>query len=263
MQCILWRCERNRRQQGALTDRNVQVRQPLRSLQPLLLTGGTCLVTFTCSHHHRHFPSLSAPLSSPSTGSAGVALQLQQGSPTASSAVELSLIVIREHCCYIAHPRMHTDCHPGLRCACAADATHHALRHLITQVHAMLEDVGRAAARAADEEESYTSRCMRAAFTPQRVSEVRGYSLAQVVQQLQSLTMKLALLLQHDNGAACGARSGSGSMGGSNMQQQQEEDEELPPALSFGIDGVVDEYTELAMLLHVASDKVNLQLGEC
>jgi hypothetical protein len=130
----------------------------------------------------------------------------------------------------------------------------------ILQVHAMLEDVGRAA-RAADEEESYTSRCMRAAFTPQRVAEVRGYSLAQVVQQLQRLTMKLALLLQTDD-AAGGSGSSSTPTGSADGSSMHEEDDEAPPQLSYNIDGVMDEYTELAMLLHVASDKVNLQLGE-
>jgi hypothetical protein len=121
----------------------------------------------------------------------------------------------------------------------------------------MLEEVGRAA-RAADEGESYTSRCMRAAFTPQRVAEVRNYSLAQVVQHLQRMTMKLALLLQTDDNAAAGATgSASNSADCSSMDE-----EDAPPQLSFSIDGVVDEYTELAMLLHVASDKVNLQLGE-
>jgi hypothetical protein len=125
----------------------------------------------------------------------------------------------------------------------------------------MLEEVGRAAC-AVDEEESYTSRCMRAAFTPQRVAEVRSYSLAQVVQHLQRMTMQLALLLQNDDGAAAGGTaSGSGSVSAS-AECSNVEEEEAPPPLSFSIDGVVDEYTELAMLLHVASDKVNLQLGE-
>jgi hypothetical protein len=41
-----------------------------------------------------------------------------------------------------------------------------------------------------------------------------------------------------------------------------DDEEDAPPRLSYSIDGVVDEYTELAMLLHVVSDKVNLQLGE-
>jgi hypothetical protein len=129
------------------------------------------------------------------------------------------------------------------------------------QVHAMLEEVGRAA-RAADEEESYTSRCMRAAFTPQCVAKVRSYSLAQVVQHLQRLTMKLALLLQMDDEASGRNSSGSAANGSADGSSMQDDEEDAPPRLSYSIDGVVDEYTELAMLLHVASDKVNLQLGE-
>jgi hypothetical protein len=103
---------------------------------------------------------------------------------------------------------------------------------------------------------------MRAAFTPQRVAEVRNYSLAQVVQHLQRLTMKLALLLQTDDDASGSNRSGSAANDSVDGSSMHDDEEDAPPRLSYSIDGVVDEYTELAMLLHVASDKVNLQLGE-
>lgn len=98
-------------------------------------------------------------------------------------------------------------------------------------------------------DDPYTSQCMRRAFTPERVQQVRNMSVKQVVDQLRQLTMKVAMALQAEADA--------------DAQDNDDNDDAVGPSLlSYTVHDIVDEYTELAMLLHVVSDKANLELGE-
>jgi hypothetical protein len=82
-----------------------------------------------------------------------------------------------------------------------------------------------------------TTQWLRAAVTPERVAAVHSMTLEQVAATLKQLTMRMCMLL----------------VSGLNKAHLFNESLEV----------VMNEYGEFGLLLHVAADWLNLQIGGC
>uniref|UniRef100_A0A383W9Q3 Uncharacterized protein n=1 Tax=Tetradesmus obliquus TaxID=3088 RepID=A0A383W9Q3_TETOB len=102
------------------------------------------------------------------------------------------------------------------------------------QVYQLMQLVGGSAA-AAGAAEPNTTQWMRSAITPERVSDIRSASAEDIAGQLRELTMRLSHLLTLDPRKA--------ALMGSSLEDE------------------VFKYGEMGMLLHVAADRSNLELG--
>lgn len=67
------------------------------------------------------------------------------------------------------------------------------------QVNQLLQQLGNVVP---GDSEPVTTRCMRAAITPERVQQVQQASTAEVAQQISSLTMRMALHMQLEHSVA-------------------------------------------------------------
>jgi hypothetical protein len=87
------------------------------------------------------------------------------------------------------------------------------------------------------EDEPLTTQWLRAAVTPERVAAIRSMTLEEVVAHLKQLTMRMCMLL----------------VGGADKAHLFNE----------SLEAVMNEYGEFGLLLHVAADWLNLQIGRC
>lgn len=87
------------------------------------------------------------------------------------------------------------------------------------------------------DEEPFTTQRLRAAVTPERVAAMRRTTVEEVAAHLKQLTMRMFMLL------------GGGPSKASYF--------------SDTLEAVVNEYGEYGLLLHVAADRIALQLGAC
>ena len=103
-------------------------------------------------------------------------------------------------------------------------------------MYELLEMLGRSnSSSSPGEPEPFTTQRLRAAVTPERVAAMRRVTVDEVCARLKQLTMRMCMLLA----------------AGPSKQD----------FLSDSIEAVVNEYGEYGLLLHVAVDRVALQLG--
>lgn len=106
----------------------------------------------------------------------------------------------------------------------------------VLQVYELLGMLGRDKSSAGDGPEPFTTQCLRAAVTPERVAAMRSTTVQEVAAHLKQLTMRMCMLL-------------TGGAGKAHL-------------LSDSIEAVVKEYGEYGLLLHVAADWISLQICE-
>lgn len=103
------------------------------------------------------------------------------------------------------------------------------------QVYELLGMLGRDSSSASDGPEPFTTQRLRAAVTPERVAAMRATTVSEVAAHLKDLTMRMCMLLAGGPGKA--------------------------HLFSDSIEAVVNEYGEYGLLLHVAADWINLEIG--
>lgn len=100
-------------------------------------------------------------------------------------------------------------------------------------MYELLKLLGRSSSSQGDE--PFTTQRLRAAVTPERVAAMRNTTVEEVAAHLKQLTMRMCMLLA----------------GGPHKAH----------LFSDSIEAVVNEYGEYGLLLHVAADRINLQIG--
>jgi hypothetical protein len=106
---------------------------------------------------------------------------------------------------------------------------------LPAQVYELLGMLGRDRNSSGDGPEPFTTQRLRAAVTPERVAAMRATTVSEVAARLKSLTMRMCMLLAGGPGKA--------------------------HLFADSIEAVVNEYGEYGLLLHVAADWINLEIG--